>query len=120
MVRKTFVYWGPTRTGKTRKAWEEAGADAFVKDPNTKWWDGYRGQENVIIDEFRGLINISHMLRWLDRYPVIYEFKGGAIASNVKNFWITSNLDPRSWYGSEDMATQEALFARIEIKKFPI
>ena len=43
--RTCQVYWGRTGTGKSRRAWEEAGLDAYVKDPNTKFWCGYRGQE---------------------------------------------------------------------------
>ena len=63
MERTAVVYWGGTGTGKSRRAWEEAGMDAFPKDPLTKFWDGYRGQEHVVIDEFRGTLSISHLLR---------------------------------------------------------
>jgi hypothetical protein len=41
--REVVVFWGRTGTGKSRRAWEEAGLDAFPKDPNTKFWCGYRG-----------------------------------------------------------------------------
>lgn len=58
-----YVFWGRTGTGKSRRAWDEATFDAFPKDPCTKWWDGYAGQRNVVIDEFRGQIGISHLLR---------------------------------------------------------
>lgn len=54
MVRQVYVFWGPTGTGKSRRAWEEAGEDAYCKDPRTKFWDGYQTQEKVVIDEFRG------------------------------------------------------------------
>lgn len=76
--RKVEVYWGPTGVGKSRKVWELAGLDAFPKDPRSKFWDGYRNQPNVVIDEFRGDIDISHVLRWFDRYPVIVEVKGSS------------------------------------------
>jgi len=69
LERTCIVYYGPTGTGKSRKAWEEAGLDAFPKDPRSKFWFGYKGQKNVVLDEFRGGIDISHLLRWLDRYP---------------------------------------------------
>lgn len=35
-VRTACVFWGHTGTGKSRRAWAEAGDDAFPKDPNTK------------------------------------------------------------------------------------
>lgn len=114
-VRTTFVFHGPTGTGKSRRAWEEAGLDAYAKDPCTKWWCGYQGQKHVIIDEFRGLINISHVLRWLDRYPVMVETKGAAVPLCATTFWITSNLPVDRWYVDADCATMEALKRRLNI-----
>lgn len=54
MERKIWFFYGVSGAGKSRRAWQEAGDDAYPKDPNSKFWDGYRGQENVVIDEFRG------------------------------------------------------------------
>lgn len=111
-------FYGSTGTGKSRKAWEEGGLDAFPKDPLTKFWDGYQGQENVIIEEFRGSINISHILRWLDRYPVVVEVKGGAVVLKAKNVWITSNLHPDMWYPDLDDETKKALKRRMAVTHF--
>lgn len=115
MEREVYVYWGKTGTGKTRRAWDEATLEAYPKDPRTKFWDGYRNQEHVIIDEFRGGIDISHILRWLDIYPVIVEVKGTAIPLNVRKIWITSNLDPRDWYPTLDAVTKDALMRRFNV-----
>lgn len=54
------VYFGPTGLGKSRLAWQEAGFDAYPKAPTTKFWDGYQGQENVVIDEFFGQIEVPN------------------------------------------------------------
>lgn len=116
--KEVFVYWGKTATGKSRRAWEEAGRDAFPKDPRSKWWCGYRDQEHVVIDEFRGDIGINHFLRWLDRYPVVVEVKGGAVPLKAKKVWITSNLDPRSWYPDLDSDTLDAMLRRLKITHF--
>lgn len=116
--RKVYVFCGRTATGKSRRAWEEAGWTAYPKDPNTKFWDGYRGQENVVMDEFRGKIDISNMLRWTDRYPVSVETKGSGVVFAAKNIWITSNLHPRYWYPDLDPETIEALLRRLEIVEF--
>lgn len=118
--RICYVYWGPTGTGKSRRAWNEAGDLAYPKDPCTKWWCGYSGQENVILDEFRGAIGISHLLRWLDRYPVTVETKGGAVPLVASKVWITSNLDPREWYPELDEPTRLALLRRLTIINFTI
>ena len=116
--RTVNVYWGATGTGKSKQAWAEAGMEAYPKDPRTKFWCGYRDQENVVIDEFRGGIDISHVLRWLDRYPVIVELKGGSTVLTACNIWITSNIDPRCWYPDLDPATVEALMRRIRVTRF--
>lgn len=115
MERVCVVYWGPTGSGKSRKAWEEAGVDAYPKNPRTKWWDAYRGQKNVIIDEFRGDIDVGYILRWLDRYPVLIETKGSGTTLNATHYWITSNLHPDSWYPMLDHDTKQALLRRLTI-----
>jgi len=117
MERQCMVFWGATGTGKSRRAWAEAGIDAYPKDPRTKFWCGYRGQERVVIDEFRGGIDIAHFLRWLDRYPVIVEIKGGSMVFFAKQIWITSNIHPRQWYPELDEATYLALERRLIIEE---
>ena len=112
-VKEVYVFWGKTGTGKSKRAWEEATFDAYPKDPNSKFWDGYRGQENVVIDEYRGAISISHMLRWLDRYPTIVEIKGSSSVLACKRIWITSNISPDQWYPDLDEETRAALRRRF-------
>nr|WAE42759.1 MAG: replication associated protein [Cressdnaviricota sp.] len=118
IVRKVMVFWGPTGTGKSRRAWDEGGLASYCKDPRTKFWCGYQGEENVIIDEFRGGIDISHLLRWTDRYPVRVEVKGSSMPLVASTIWITSNLDPRNWYPDIDYQTRDALMRRLEITEF--
>jgi len=118
-VEKTVVcFWGATGTGKSRRAWDEAGLDAYPKDPRTKFWCGYNGQLNVVIDEFRGGIDVAHLLRWLDRYPVCVETKGSACVLKCSRVWITSNLDPRSWFVGLDQPTLDALLRRMTVTHF--
>lgn len=51
--KEVYVFWGRTGAGKSRRAWQEATLQAYPKSPTSIWWDGYQGQENVVIDEFR-------------------------------------------------------------------
>lgn len=118
MERQVFVFVGTTGLGKSRRAWHEAGWDAYPKDPNTKFWDGYRGQSNVVMDEFRGKIDISNILRWTDRYPVSVETKGSGCVFSARKFWITSNVHPRDWYPDLDHQTKDALMRRLEVVEF--
>jgi len=113
MQRKCYLLWGATGTGKSFRAWEYLG-DAYSKDPRTKWWTGYRGEKHVIIDEFRGGIDIAHILRWTDRYPVQVETKGGATALQAEVIIFTSNICLGAWYPELDPATFLALERRIK------
>jgi hypothetical protein len=118
MVRTCDVFIGPTGTGKSKLAWERAGMDAYVKDPNSKFWCGYSGQRIVVIDEFRGRIDVSHLLRWLDRYPCNVEIKGSSVPLCCESFFITSNLEVDQWYPELDTDTLEALKRRIKVTHF--
>lgn len=97
-----IVYWGASGVGKTRRASEEAGEDVYYLSVGDKtqtlWWDGYTGQNSVIIDDFYGWMPWSFMLRLLDRYPFTVQIKGGSVAFTSHNIYITSNVDPMNWY----------------------
>lgn len=118
MEREVFVYWGDTGLGKSKLAWEEAGIDAYPKDPRTKFWDGYSGHRHVVIDEFRGAIDISHLLRWFDRYPVIVEVKGSSTVLKAEKIYITSNIYVDEWFPNIDLSTLNALKRRLKITHF--
>lgn len=111
--QEVTVLWGPTGTGKSKWAFDNAGDNYYLKAPLTKWWDSYRGEDTVIIDEFRGVVDIAHMLLWLDRYPCAAEKKGSQTFLRTKKWIITSNLDPKDWYPSIDDDTYAALRRRF-------
>lgn len=92
-------YWGPSGSGKTRSAVEEAGDDMWMSSRNLKWWDGYDGQKNVVIDDFRGDFCTFHeLLRIVDRYPFRVEVKGGSRWLEATKIWITSPNAPKDAY----------------------
>lgn len=119
-VKVVKCFWGPTGVGKSRRAWEEAGINAYPKISTTKWWDGYRPEEheNVVIDEFTGSVDILHMLRWLDRYPQIVETKGSSIIFKAKRIWLTSNINPVLWYPNANEEQRAGLLRRMEVVEF--
>lgn len=118
LERQIQVFWGATGLGKSRDAWAQLGLQAYPKDPRTKFWDGYQGQEHVVIDEFRGGIDIAHILRWCDRYPVRVEIKGASTVLRATRMIFTSNLHPKDWYPGLDDETLSALLRRLEIKHY--
>jgi len=119
-VKNVRIYWGVSGSGKSHRAREEAGPGAYIKDPCTKWWDGYRPEEHdsVIIEEFTGTINISHMLRWLDKWGSAAEAKQGGVPFKAGNIWITSNVNPVLWYPDANPEQVAALMRRCTITEF--
>lgn len=117
-VVKCWWFVGPTGTGKTYTAWQEAGSDVYIKNPLTKWWCGYRQEQNVIIDEFTGKIDVSNLIRWLDPYPCFIEIKGFAQPLHAVNFWITSNMTIEECYKDAFPEHIAALKRRIKVKVF--
>lgn len=118
---KIRLFLGPSGTGKSFSAFGAFGTEAYYsKIPTTKWWDGYQGEKNIIIDEFRGQVSISLVLRWLDPagYPLTLEVKGGGCVAHFTNVIITSNLHPLEWYPELDLPSKNALLRRIEIVEF--
>jgi len=107
---KTEVYWyyGPTGTGKSRAANVEA-PHAYWKSPVDKWWDGYSGQEDVIVDDYRrDLCTFATLLRLFDRYPLRVEYKGGSCEFRSKRIFITSPKSPKdTWTEGEKPRTDE-------------
>lgn len=121
-------YVGKPGTGKSRRAHEEL-PEAYVKDPRTKWWNGYLLETDVIIDDFGpNGIDINHLLRWFDRYKCLVESKGGMLPLHAIKFIITSNFMPSDCFKSKDLSVSMcnevdhpqlgALMRRINIINF--
>lgn len=95
-LTRFVVIIGPPGCGKTRLA-REFFRDAFWK-LNSKWWDDYDGQENVVWDEFQGQYPYRELLRILDSSPYSVETKGSHVNFCSKYVCFTSNYHPRDWY----------------------
>lgn len=84
----------------------------MVTKPNSGggalWFDGYAGEEVMIIDEFYGWIHYDFLLRLLDRYPLKLQVKGGFVECRASKFVITSNREWKDWYPNvEDKSALE-------------
>lgn len=112
--------WGPPGTGKSWTAREE-NPDHYIKDPNTKWWDGYKGEATVIIDDFnQGTPEMGTYLKlWTDIYPFRAEVKGGSIFIRPKRVIVTSNGPITAIFPqSSGVSMVEALSRRFRIREF--
>lgn len=93
-----FIFYGPPGTGKTTMA-TQLYPDAYWKSARNKWFDGYNGQDVVIMDEFTGgWFEFDLWKRLGDSSPLQLEVKGGFIQFTAKIVVYISNFHPRQWY----------------------
>lgn len=110
---EVIILYGPTGTGKTRWVYDNF-TDVYSKDPTNKWWDGYRQNQCILIDEFHCNLPLNYMLRLLDRYPMTVETKGGSTVVNSPTIVITTNLNPTvDFYSECDHRSRAAFFRRV-------
>ena len=116
------LFWGETRSGKTRSVYDLWNAQNVYRvfDPKTPWMDGYSDQKIALLDDFgEGMMNIHYLKNLLDRYPMDVPIKGGRVAWNPELIVITSNGPPETWYPSAREADLAALRARMVTFHFP-
>lgn len=110
---RIWVLWGAPDSGKSRWAAESSDSVYFKEPIADKWWQGYHGQDRIVLDDFYGQIPYHDILRLIDGYAQTRhrEIKGGfTILSNTE--WVfTSNSDPRQWYAN--VPDREALWNRL-------
>nr|WAE42750.1 MAG: replication associated protein [Cressdnaviricota sp.] len=112
MPHVTWCY-GTTGTGKSHYAFNEwleeekvdyrtDGDQFYVKnltDGEKKWWDGYSGQKNIIINEFRGELDYAFLLQLLDKWPMTVSRRClQPVNMKATRFVITSALLPHEIY----------------------
>jgi len=119
---EVHVYWGAAGTGKTRKA-VERDSDYYIleKSGDALWFDGYDGEDHLIIDDFYGWIPFNQLLRILDGYMFKCNIKGSFVYAQWTKITITSNKNPDLWYNQDKLNDnmRNAFYRRIhEIKEF--
>lgn len=108
--------WGPAGCGKTTSA-NRAYPGAFLK-PLNRWWDGYQGEETVIVDDF-GIYHrelTTSLKHWSDFLPFIAETKGSSRYVRPSRLIVTSQYSiEKIWEGDEEaLAALRRRFTVIE------
>lgn len=94
-------YYGNTGVGKSHEAFKDYNPDThyLLNIQDNGWWEGYNGQETVIINDFRGEIPYNTLLQIIDKWP--YDIKKrnrGSLPFISKKVIITSSLSPEEVY----------------------
>lgn len=111
-------YHGEPGVGKSYHARRVLGESVYLK-PQNKWWDGYTGQENVLLEDLdvksEKNSGFYHLMKlWSDRYPCSGEIKGGQVALAHDKFVVTSNYKPDELI-KEDDHLLEAICRRFDV-----
>lgn len=109
--------YGPTGTGKSRDTRTQY-PDAYIKAADTHWWNGYRGEDVVIIEDFdKYHVKVGfHLKIWLDHYDFPAETKGGEMRIRPKKIIITSNYHPAEIW--DDDKTVQPILRRVKLVEY--
>lgn len=106
---KPEVIWiyGDTGTGKTRQVHDNE-TSLFVAHASHQWWDGYRQQDAILIDDMRASwAPFNILLKILDRYQMQVQIKGGFVELNSPRIYITSQFPPHEIYNRENRSGED-------------
>lgn len=109
--RNLKLYFGPTAVGKTTEVklhvMGELGVPLFEKSAATKWWDGYQGENHVLVDEYRGGQTIDEFKALTNIGEVAIEMKGTSGILVAEQMYFTTNCHPTQWWKRNAGEAQE-------------
>lgn len=94
-------YFGKSDVGKSHTAFENYNPNTHYKlnFRDGGFWQNYKGQEIIIINEFRGEIPFSELLEIVDKWPYNVKIKGSdTVPLLAKKVIITSPKHPKEIY----------------------
>lgn len=118
-----FWIWGEAGSGKSLLAEELCGTtDEEVHDHlNSKWWNGYHGQPNVIFEDLHytmPFIN-TYLKIWADRKPFNAQIKGTSFKIRPKRLVVTSNHSiERCITDPDDLKAFQRRFTEFHVPEF--
>jgi len=100
-----LLFLGKPGAGKSyyarRVCRELTGNPPYNRAPG-KFWEGYTGQQGVLLDDFGGHhLSFTDFKLAVDRYPIRVEIKGTSCELATTYTFITSNKEVEQWYSQE-------------------
>lgn len=112
----TYI-WGPTGTGKTRGVMEQYGYEKVCRVTDYDHaFEGYRGEDVIVFDEYRSQFKIHDILNYLDGYPITLPCRYANRQACYTKVYIISNVPLKEQYSTikvEQPATWAAFRRRI-------
>ena len=112
----TYIY-GDTGAGKTRSIMEKYGYSNVYRVTDYEHpFDGYKGQDVIVFEEFRSSLRIDDMLNYLDGYPVELRCRYANKQACYTKVYIVSNISLHEQYMNmqkEQTETWKAFLRRI-------
>lgn len=93
---EVYWLWGETGAGKSYRAESEAADDGrrLYRQNGSQWWDGYDGDELVIIDDLEETTPFRNLLKITDVYNHLVGTKGSHQYLRAQRMWITASFPP--------------------------
>lgn len=119
MTEGIWVF-GETGVGKSEWAFSQSEGSQYIYPFDNEWWDSYKGEDCVIIDEFRGQLPYNVLLKMVDKHPNYFVRRRcrEPMPFISKKVIITSSLPP--WKVFKNLDSQDSLnqlYRRFKIYK---
>jgi len=115
-IEVNYIY-GTSGTGKTRSIMEGYGYENVYRVTDYKHpWDSYKGQNVILLEEFRSGIRIGEMLTYMEGYPVELPARYANKVACFTRVYIISNIKLEKQYMNiqkDERETWLAFLSRI-------
>ncbi len=115
-IEVTYIY-GDTGSGKTRYVMDKYGYENVYRVTNYDHpFDGYKGQNVIVFEEFRSSLKCSDMLMYLDIYPCTLPARFNDKTACYTKVFICTNITLDKQYTGiqrEELETYNAFMRRI-------